>query len=142
MKRKKRPPIIAGYNIETQTRLLMLLLQRNKLISNCRVYQHNNCYWLRGYYISKNLCYIRDYMNVINNLKIKTTMKYVYQLKAVGIDGMSCNSLKKIYSTTVFLTREVASSKIAKFRKKLIDGFFLLDSDDLQISIEPLEIIK
>ena len=69
-------------------------------------------------------------------------MKYVYQLMAKGIDWMTCESYRMITSSTVFMTRELAESRIEKFRRLCVEKQMLTDDYSITVTVCPLEVIS
>jgi hypothetical protein len=65
----------------------------------------------------------------------------VYQLKATGSDWFT-ESKRTVYSTTVFLSREVAESKFDTFRHMLEERHKLLNDKNLVLSVVPLEVVE
>ena len=64
-------------------------------------------------------------------------MKQVYQLQATGDDWFTGSRQRTISTTTVFTTRELAESKIERFREKLNQ---VLETP--KISVVSLEVIE
>jgi hypothetical protein len=63
----------------------------------------------------------------------------VYQLHAVGPDGMSGSRERCIYSTTVFRTHEAADRRTETFRQTCIHNGML--AEPIEVAVEPLEVI-
>lgn len=73
--------------------------------------------------------------------------KYVYQLKATGVDTL-VYSIKTVYSTTVFSTRKLAEKRIELLKEKLLKDKIFSPTDyydrpfEIKVEILQLEIVE
>ena len=63
-------------------------------------------------------------------------------LRAKGIDWLTGSSIRVIYTTTAFISEELANSRVEKFRQLLINNKKLLSDEEIEIAVISLEVIE
>ena len=74
------------------------------------------------------------------SIPLLPTMKYVYTLEASGLDAMLGDYPRTIKTSTCFATKELAESRIEKFRASIIANMQLCEKG-IEIKVIPHEVI-